>query len=568
MSSIGAGSAATTSLTLFRARIARLLGQKDGEPYDAERGQAIVRIVVVPLFFLYIIPALILTHRTGVLVTAFGFYSAFYFPFVWLLLYDTVKRPGNYLWRRGAAMTGDYIAMTFAMSVGGATTLPVYATLLWVTVGNGLRFGTTYLAAATGAAVAAIGVATLLNEYWQANPYMVLTLAVTAILVPGYIFVLIQRLQKATTLAHEANLAKSRFLAQASHDLRQPIHAISLFTACLRDAGLGREERQMVENIDRSLQSLSHLFRSLLDISTLDSGKVIPKMEAVSIGALIEDVVRQNSQAAQWAKVTLRAVPSRCHVHVDNVLLTTMIQNIVTNALKYAPGQPVLIGCRRRGGKLAIEIYDRGGGIAAEYLPLVFDEFYQVRERGDKDVDGVGLGLPIVRRLGHLMGLSISIRSVKDQGTAVIIDGLQIVPLPAAKAKSGIPRLPPVLEGLRIVLVEDDEDVLLATAMLLEKWGCRVQAETAAPTERVECDILITDFDLGQGQTGTDCIAAVRELAGRDVSAIVMTGHDEARVRADLGDAAIPILSKPVRPAELRSVLTAQVLRQRNTVAG
>lgn len=562
--STGSSKAPRASL---RAHISLLLGQKDGEHYDAERGQAIVRIILVPLFSLYAIPALILTNSTGTLVTVFAIYATLYFPLGWLLLYDIIKHPGNYLWRRIAAMTGDYVAMTFAMSAGDAATLPVYATLLWVTVGYGLRFGSSYLAAATAAALAAIGVTTLLNEYWQTNPYLVLTLVVTAILVPGYVLVLIKRLQKAYTLAHEANLAKSRFLAQASHDLRQPIHAISLFTACLRDAGLGREEQQMVENIDRSLQGLSHLFRSLLDISTLDSGKVTPRIDAIPIAAIIENIGQQNAQSAQWAKVTLRAVPSKCYVQVDEALLTTMIQNIVTNALKYASGRPVLVGCRRRGGKLAIEIYDRGDGIAEEHLPRVFEEFYQVRERGDKDVEGVGLGLPIVRRLGQLMGLSISMRSVKGKGTAMIIEGLQIVPAPAARATSAAPKLPSVIEGLRILLIEDDEDVLLATAMLLEKWGCLVQAETAPPAEGTECDILITDFDLGQRQTGTDCIAAVREQTGRDVLAIIMTGHDEARVRADLDDPTIPILSKPVRPAELRSVLTAQVLQRRELVA-
>lgn len=553
-------------LTWLRLRIARLLGNMKGE--DAERGQATVRVVLVPLFFAYIIPVMVATSSGGTLVvlfiiycTFYFIYCTFYFPFTVIVLYDVLKRPGDRFGRRVAAITGDYLAIAFAMSAGGAATLPVYATLLWVTVGNGLRFGTTYLTAATGAALAAIGVTTLLNDYWRANPYLVLTLVITAILVPGYVFVLVKRLQEATNLANEANLAKSRFLAQASHDLRQPIHAISLFTACLRDAGLGREEQQMVENIDRSLQSLSHLFRSLLDISTLDSGKVTPRMEAVAVGALIEDIARQNSQAAKWAKVEWRAVASKAYVQADEALLTTMIQNILTNALKYAPGRPVLMGCRRRGGTLAIEIYDRGDGIAEEHLSRVFEEFYQVRERGDKDVEGVGLGLPIVQRLGQLMGLSVSMRSVSGKGTAVIIDGLQIVPAPAARAKSVGPKLPSVIKGLRILLVEDDEDVLSATATLLEKWGCVVQAETEPPAKAAEWDLLITDFDLGRGQTGTDCIAAVRKFARRNVPAIVMTGHDEARVRADMGDASIPILAKPVRPAELRSVLTAQVLQ-------
>lgn len=542
-------------------RLTLLLTGSAGEEYDAERGQAITRVINGPLTLLYLIVALLVGGQDAAFkISIILVYAAIYIPASWVLLLKTIRRPGYNFGRRVFAMVNDYLAMTFVLALGGAYTLPVWALVLWVTVGNGLRFGSSYLVAATGGALASLVVTWMFNEYWQENPFMVMTLAITAVLVPAYVFGLLARLQAAYNTALEANLAKSRFLAQASHDLRQPIHAISLYIACLRDTDLGQEERSMVENIDRSLQSVSRLFRSLLDISALDSGKVQLSVKPVAIGKLLEEIARQNSRAAEWARVSLRVAPCAQHVLVDDVLLTTMIQNILSNAFKYAPGRKVLLGCRRRGGKLTIAVHDQGEGIAEAHLPYVFEEFYQIREKGDRDVEGVGLGLAIVLRLGRLMKLTVGMRSVLGRGTTVNIEGLEIVPASPTQARRKEVPLPSVTNGLRVLLVEDDPDVLLATATLLEKWGCTVRAETAPPATLDGCDVLITDFDLGGKQTGADCIAVVRNLAGEDVPAIIMTGHDETRIRAELEDPSIPILAKPVHPAEMRSVLSAIIL--------
>lgn len=546
---------------LYEALIA-----KPGEGSDVERGQALSRVIMVPIIDTYIVIALFLSGKEMSTVAWWMLaYSVFYIPVSWAILYWTIKRPGYNFPRRVFTIVNDYAAMIFAMSSGGAITLPVYALVLWVTVGNGLRYGPRYLVAATIVALISIATCLSFNAYLRENPFLVLTLMLTTVLVPAYIYGLLARLRQAYDLALEANLAKSRFLAQASHDLRQPIHAISLYTAWLRDARLGREQRQVVEKIDRSLHSVSGLFRSLLDISTLDSGNVMPKRGPVAIGALIKDIVRQNEQAAQWAKVSLRAAPTDFYVDSDEILLTTMIQNLVTNALKYAPGKPVLVGCRRKGGRLTVAVYDQGEGIAEEHLPHVFEEFYRVRERGDRDIEGVGLGLPIVRRLGQLLELHVCLKSVQGRGTAALIEGLPIVEAPPIVLSEQPRLLPTITVGLRVLLVEDDEDVLSATAALLARWGCDVQAEAITPTKIGACDVLITDYDLGQKQTGSDCIALVRGLTRREVPAIVMTGHDETRVRADINDPAIPILSKPVRPAELRSTLTTLMLKARES---
>ncbi|MBS7545541.1 hybrid sensor histidine kinase/response regulator [Ancylobacter oerskovii] len=541
------------------SRLVQFFGLRNNSEFDTERAQAIVRVVVVCALGLYILPMAASSATPTGARWLFALY-AFYIPFSFAIVAWVVRRPGVNPWRRALTISHDYASMTYGMIIGGAPLVPVFAIVVWVTVGNGLRYGGFYLRICTGLALISIAVVTYFNSYWRNNPYMVMTLVATALLVPMYIYVLLARLHRAYEAAQEASLAKSRFLAQASHDLRQPIHAISLFTACLRDAGLQPRELQMVDNIDRSLQSVSRLFKSLLDVSTLDSGKVVPKFEQVRICEVIDDVVRQNSEAAHRKGVLLQAVKCGETVEVDPALLTTILQNIVSNALKYAPEGNVLIGCRRRNGKLSLEVYDQGPGIAEEHRSRIFEEFYRVRERGDKDIDGVGLGLPIVKRLAQLMGLEVELRSEVGRGTCVAVSGMRIRAGAVAPAPAPAPKSASAATGLRVLLVEDDEDVLLATASLLRNWGCVVHAETAIPARKVSCDLLITDFDLGNKTTGTECIAKVREVNGWKVPAVIMSGHDDARIREEIADPEIPILSKPVRPAELRSVLLLTTL--------
>jgi len=484
-----------------------------------------------------------------------------------LILGAVLCWPGVNHARRLAGMAHDYGAIAVAMSVGGEALTPLYALLLWVTIGNGFRYGPRYHLGATLAALGVLAVVAAVNPYARAHPYVGLTLLLTTLLVPAYAHVLLTRLHRARDAALEASQAKSRFLAQASHDLRQPIHAISLFTACLRDTGLNAEQRRMVANIDHSLDGVSRLFRSLLDLSTLDSGRVAVQAEVIALDGLLADVARQNAEAAERAGVALRRVPTRAHVRADAGLLATMVQNVVSNAIKYASGGPVLIGCRRRpGGTLDIQVLDRGPGIDERHLPHLFEEFYRVHAPGDRDVEGVGLGLAIVRRLARLMGLSVAIRSRLGQGTCVAITGLPLAggapagqPAARAGAHGG-------LEGYRVLLIEDDPVVRAATALLLARWGCVVRQEAGLPGGDLAqvaagCDLIVTDFDLGGGLTGGECVARLRHAAGRAVPAIVMTGHDADRVRHLTREAGVFVLSKPVRPAELRSVIVAQRLK-------
>lgn len=524
--------------------------------YDTERAQAVVRVVLITAGILYMQYAFshdLVGDRWVFLTVAATIAVASPLILAAVILWPGVNHP-----RRIIGMAHDYSALAIAMSFGGFAMLPLYSLLLWVTIGNGFRYGPRYHLAATGAALLTLAIVAMLSPDWQRQPYVAITLVLTTILVPAYAHGLLTRLHRARDAALEANLAKSRFLAQASHDLRQPIHAISLFTACLRDTGLDGDQKRMVANIDKSLNSVASLFRSLLDLSTLDSGRVVVKADTVALEEVLEEVVRQNAEMAQWSGATMRLVKTAQLVRVDPGLLTTIVQNVVSNALKYAPGRPVLIGCRRKGRTLSIQISDQGNGIAEEHLPRLFDEFYQVRAPGDKDIEGVGLGLSIVRRLSELMGLTVSIDSRLGRGTTVTIDGLPVANALDRVARAARSEPATILSGLRILLVEDDEIVLAATATLLQRWGCKVRQETGIPpVSDVDFDLIISDFDLGERITGIDCIDVIRQRAGRDIPAIIMTGHDPEKVRHGISDAGMSVLSKPVRPAELRSILVA-----------
>lgn len=530
---------------------------------NSELDQATLRLTVSTCASLYILVVALLPSSTFATYVPILWYIAFFIS-VAIPLRMAIKRwPGHFVLRRLFAMAHDYAGISFALVVGGEGALPVYAALLWVTLGNGMRFGSRYLAAATLIALSMLVMIYLLTPFWRGQPYMFVMLIVTTIVVPAYAHILLKRTRIASEDAIAANQEKSRFLAQASHDLRQPIHSIGLFTACLRDARLGREELKLVDNIDRSLHTVSQLFRSILDIYTLDNGKLEPQSEPIHLGGLLQGVVKQNTEAARWAGVELRLRPCPHWVNTNPGLLTTMVQNLVSNTLKYASGQPVLIGVRRKGNGLAIVIYDKGRGIAPEHLPDVFREFYRVRHARDKDVEGLGLGLSIVKRISHLINLDIQLDSKPGKGTRATIQGLEAVaPRTMVDSPASVQSR---LQGLRVCLVEDDSNVLMATSALLEKWGCEVETHCDGEGVTSECDIIIADFDLGTKISGSECIAAIREHRGWQVPAMIMTGHEIERIRHELIHMNISILAKPVRPPELRATLLDLTKNLRST---
>ncbi|WP_323150240.1 ATP-binding response regulator [Pseudomonas oryzihabitans] len=524
---------------------------------DPELGQTKVRLAFILPASAYIVGAWAWgLFGDAILLANLACYGLFSLVAIGLF-FEVRRRPGVKPWRRFLAMCLDFSAITFSSITSGEALMPLFGVLLWVTVGNGLRYGRGYLLLATGLSLTALSAIIAEMPFLQRYPTVALMMLVTALLVPGYVYFLLTRIQDSLRETQAANLAKARFLAQASHDLRQPIHSIGLFTACLRDGQLSADQGRLVDNIDRSLLGVEQLFRSLLDIYTLDQKQVSPRRTVVDLDTLFDDLIRQNAEAARWAGVEVRWRPCRLQVYSDPALLLTSLQNLLSNALKYAPGQPLLLAVRRRQGRLALVVYDQGPGIAAEHLPHLCEEFYRVREARDRDIEGVGLGLSIVQRIARLLDLELRIRSRPGHGTAVSLQGLPLAavpPEPRVRAASGPQHL---LAGWRVLLIEDDANVLLATATLLRSWGCEVTTATSIPTGAVACDLVITDFDLDRSASGADCIAYLNRLQGRRIPAVVVTGHDIPQVQQALGDPEIPVLAKPVRPAELRALLLA-----------
>ncbi|MBB3033358.1 ATP-binding protein [Alteriqipengyuania lutimaris] len=348
--------------------------------------------------------------------------------------------------------------------------------------------------------------------------------------------------------------SKSRFLAQASHDLRQPIHAIGLLAERLADTDLSRDQQLMVSKISWSVENASRMFRALLDIAAIESGTLKVRNAPVAVNDLLADLDRQNALTAEQASVELRFVPSDLHIHTDRALIGTILQNLVSNAIKYAPGKKVLVGCRRHAGKVTLAVIDNGRGISADELLHVRKEFYRIASRGERHSDNKGLGLAIVNRISEMLGLRFVLRSKEGRGTAATIEGLAITDL--RETGTAPPSIRPMpLSGVRIVLIEDDVETRISTQRLLERWGCQVEAYDTLPESIPNCDILLSDYDLSDGRTLAKWSGLVSHLHDAGSILIVISGHHPEKIRVTLPEHAGLILSKPLRAAELRSAL-------------
>lgn len=486
------------------------------------------------------------------LITYIGCFAIF----VLGIFFHTARYPAISPVRRLIAMIGDFTSLTYVMLLGQTLALPLYVFIVWVTLGNGMRFGRRYLLIASAMAQLSLLTLVVLSDFWRQQPYLMVTFSMLALALPIYAMVLLQQTAQARDAALVAMQAKSRFLAHASHDLRQPIHSIGYYLSLLHTARSKADREKLIERIERALGSVSRLFKSLLDIARLDSGTVVVNREAVSLHALLTELVQQNEQAAQWHDVDLHYVRTSISVSADPTLLTTMVQNLLANAIKYARGSKVVIGVRRRRGMAAIEVHDAGIGIDPEHMPHIFDEFYRAHSSGDRDTEGVGLGLAIVNRLAQLSGFTLSIQSRRGAGTTAGICDIPLSlekkkPQPASRRNPAKP-----LAGYRIILIEDNPDVLDATCSLLEQWGCEVQSHQGIPGHVEPADLIIADYDLGNQTLGTSAIRSIRQRLGSSLPAILMTGHADAAARKQKGDEGIQILAKPVQPAMLRSILS------------
>ncbi|MBN8509650.1 MAG: hybrid sensor histidine kinase/response regulator [Burkholderiales bacterium] len=371
-----------------------------------------------------------------------------------------------------------------------------------------------------------------------------------------------------------ANEAKGRFIAAASHDLRQPLHAIALMVGLLRERIRYPEVKALVDKVQAAVDGMSGLLTGLLDISRLDGGQVRPKVEEVALQPLLAAVVASELPQAQTAGLRLRLVPTKAVARTDRTLLDSMLRNLVGNAIRYTPSGSVLVGVRRRGGMAWVQVIDTGVGIPEAEQPQVFDEFYRgsAVQRTAGRGSGFGLGLSIVQRSARLLGHPLTLDSVPGRGTRVQL-GLPLSPTaarsarhdPGAAALSGAQRQR--LEGAFVALLEDDPTAREALASLLNRWGCHVvQAGSldgllaALPEHLRPPDLLLCDFRLGHGPDGLQSIARLRAAgAGPNCPALLLTAETTADVLDAARRAGVQVLNKPATPAQLAAALVAQL---------
>jgi signal transduction histidine kinase len=472
-----------------------------------------------------------------------------------LISLSCLKWPGSFWYRRSLGLLADYSSLPFLMIIGGPKGVALLAFLLWITIGYGLRFGRRYLALAMGCALTSAVVVIIFTPYWQTNPSLSIMMILCLLIVPLYPFALLQRTSLAEQAARAANADKSRYLAQASHDLRQPIHAIGLLAAQLSEAGDSADARGIAARISHAVHNSAEIVQTFLDVAVIESGTLVTRPEQVSIAALFMDLEHQLAQSADWAKTELRFVATSQSVLTDRSFLKAMLQNLISNAIKYAPGSKVLIGCRRQRGAVSLYVLDAGRGISPGQLARIKEPFYRAPDANQGSTHGTGLGLAIVQRLAELSDVQFDISSIPSRGTTAVLAGLQPVATAPESPRPYLPAHISQLSGTRILLIEDDVETCLATDALLKRWGCDVHAAAVPPEDPGPCDIIVSDFQFADGRTLGDhktLLGAIRQVA---VPLVMISGSDADEIRSALKPLSPLILSKPVAPAELRSVL-------------
>jgi signal transduction histidine kinase len=364
--------------------------------------------------------------------------------------------------------------------------------------------------------------------------------------------------------AESATLTKSRFLAAASHDLRQPSHALGMFVARLGQLPMDAQIRQLVDNMEVSVHAMQDLLDGLLDLSRLDSGNLQIRIGVVDLNELLSSVHSALENMAEAKGLRLHIRPTRLWAFSDATLLHRIVVNLVTNAIRYTERGSVLVACRphAQGQGVRIEVWDSGIGIPAEHHEDIFKEFYQLSTRtGDRNF-GLGLGLNIVQRSAELLGHRIALRSQPGCGTRFTLLLEAAPPALSAVGSSVHPQaMAGDIAGMQLLLIEDNDNAREAVKGLLQSWGCTVHvasslAEAADQMARVGIpDVILSDYHLGAAENGIVCIQTLRTLSGQHIPACLVSGDTHGDFLQAVVAAELPLLHKPVRPAKLRSLL-------------
>ncbi|AZZ75191.1 MULTISPECIES: PAS domain-containing hybrid sensor histidine kinase/response regulator [unclassified Pseudomonas] len=369
-------------------------------------------------------------------------------------------------------------------------------------------------------------------------------------------------LTEAKGTAEAANQSKTRFLAAVSHDLMQPLNAARLFSAALshQDDGLSSEAQKLVQHLDSSLRSAEDLISDLLDISRLENGKINPDRKPFAVNELFDILGAEFKALAQEQGLTFRVRGSHLRIDSDIKLLRRILQNFLTNAFRYAKG-PVLLGVRRRGGELCLEVWDRGPGIPEDKQQVIFEEFKRLDSHQTRAEKGLGLGLAIADGLCRVLGHTLRVRSWPGRGSvfsvSVPLARSQAVPASAAVELNG-----KLLSGAQVLCIDNEDSILIGMNSLLSRWGCQVwtarnREECAALlSEGVRPQLALVDYHLDHGDTGTELMAWLRTTLGEPVPGVVISADGRPEMVAQVHAAGLDYLPKPVKPAALRALLS------------
>ena len=371
-----------------------------------------------------------------------------------------------------------------------------------------------------------------------------------------------QRAEIALKREEQANHAKSKFLAAASHDLRQPLHSLRLFTATLELQTRDTKHKTLVSQIDSSVKSLEELFNALLDISKLDAGTFSVDKRHVHMDNLLSQIEGEFKPLAKEKQLHFNVELSDQVVFTDALLLERLLRNLCSNAIRYTTSGGVELSTRVEGERLLISVSDSGVGIPEADHARVFDEFVQLGNVERDRNQGIGLGLSIVKRLSSLLGVEVKVQSEPGEGSTFTVG----VSLGDPAQCEYLPRYPAdnseSVESLFVLVIDDEEEVCLAIEGLLETWGCIVMTATSgdAALQQLEeigevPDVLVSDYRLRQGETGGDVIRRVRARLRRDIPAIILTGDIAPNRLQDIKSLGYPMLHKPCEPEALRHLL-------------
>ncbi|KQV44025.1 MULTISPECIES: PAS domain-containing hybrid sensor histidine kinase/response regulator [unclassified Rhizobium] len=365
---------------------------------------------------------------------------------------------------------------------------------------------------------------------------------------------------EARAAAEEANIGKTRFFAAAGHDILQPLNAARLYSSSLVERLGDSENSLLVRNIDSSLESVETILGAVLDISRLDTGAMKPRLQSVPLDDLLRRIETDFAPVARAADLKLTVMPTSLSVRSDPNLLRRLVQNLVSNAIKYTPKGKVLVGVRREGDNAVIQVLDSGIGIPASKFRTVFKEFARLDE-GARTASGLGLGLSIVDRISRVLNHAVDLQSKQGKGTRFRV----VMPIDrTAKAVKGpaspaATRIAEPLHGLSVLCIDNEPRILEGMMLLLEGWGCRVETvQSLADWQagaKARPDAIIADYHLDNA-TGTDAIRAIRDHFGAVLPALLVTADRSPEVRATAERDGIAIQNKPVRPAALRAWLT------------